>query len=69
MLGLLLEAMEAFPELEMFVVRYEPWQAEILNFLDAYETGGPVEGLNNKARVIIKRADGLQTRSSMLLVR
>jgi transposase len=65
LLGLLLDAMEAFPELEKFVVTYERWQDEILNYFEAYETSGPVEGLNNKARVIIKRAYGLKSAASL----
>ena len=63
--GVMLDAMEAFPELEKFVVTYEHWQNEILNYFDAHETSGPVEGLNNKARVIIKRAYGLKSAASL----
>jgi transposase len=58
-------AMEGFPELEGFVVTYENWQEEILNYFDARQTSAGVEGINNKARVAIKRAYGLKSAESL----
>ncbi len=60
-----LDAIEAFPELERFVLTYEHWQEEILNYFDARQTSGVVEGINNKARVITKRAYGLKSADSL----
>jgi transposase len=57
--------MEAFPDLEDFVVTYEKWQDEILAYFDARKTSAGVEGINNKARVIIKRAYGLKSAGSL----
>jgi transposase len=65
LVALFLEAMAAFPELESFVVTYEQWQEEILNYFDARQTSAAVEGVNNKARVIIKRAYGLKSGDSL----
>lgn len=63
--NLLLEASEAFPPLERFLETYLLWEEPILNYFDAYETSAAVEGLNNKARVIIKRAYGLKSAASL----
>jgi transposase len=63
--NLLLEASEAFPALERFLETYLTWEDQILNYFEAYETSAPVEGLNNKARVIIKRAYGLKSAASL----
>ncbi len=58
--------LEAFPEMDKaFVKTYERWQAEILNYFDGRHTSGVVEGINNKARVITKRAYGLKSASSL----
>ena len=57
--------MDAFPELETFVRTFEHWQEEILNYFEARQTSGPVEGVNNKARVILKRAYGLKSAESL----
>ena len=62
---LLLEASEAFPALERFLETYLTWENKILNYFDAYETSAAVEGLNNKARVIIKRAYGLKSAAGL----
>jgi transposase len=59
------DAMEAFPDLEDFVVTYENWQEKILNYFDTRQTSAAVEGINNKARVIIKRAYGLKSTNSL----
>jgi transposase len=63
--ALFLDAMEGFPELEGFVVTYETWEKEILNYFDARQTSAGVEGINNKARVAIKRAYGLKSAESL----
>jgi len=54
-----------FPELDDFLVTYEDWQDEILRYFPAHKTSGPVEGINNKARVIVKRAYGLKSADSL----
>lgn len=64
-LEVLLDAMDAFPKLESFLVTYENWREEILNYFHARQTSGGVEGINNKARVIIKRAYGLKSADSL----
>src|SRR5262249_62284425 len=56
---------EELPELDGFVRTFEAWQEEILNYFDAGQTRGPVEGVNNKARVIVKRAYGLKSADSL----
>src|SRR5208283_2769125 len=58
---LFLEATEAFPELDGFVRTYEQWQEPILNYFKARQTSGVVEGINNKARVVTKRAYGIKS--------
>lgn len=60
-----MDAMEAFPDLEDFVPTYERWQEQILNYFDGRRTSAAVEGINNKARVITKRAYGLKTADSL----
>ena len=52
-------------EFDGFIKTFEAWQEEILNYFDAHQTSGPVEGLNNKARVILKRAYGLKSADSL----
>ena len=64
-LELLLDAMDAFPNLESFLVTYENWREEILNYFEARQTSAGVEGINNKARVAIKRAYGLKSADSL----
>jgi transposase len=63
--GLFLDMLDEFPELDAFLRTFEAWQEEILNYFDARQTSGPVEGLNNKARVILKRAYGLRGADSL----
>jgi transposase len=65
LLAVLLDAMAAFPELEGFLVTYETWREEILNYFHARQTSAGVEGINNKARVAIKRAYGLKSADSL----
>ena len=60
-----LDILEDGPELEPFLRTFETWQEEILNYFDARQTSGPVEGINNKARVIVKRAYGLKSADSL----
>lgn len=54
-----------FPEMETFICTFEDWQEEILNYFDARQTSAAVEGLNNKARVILKRSYGLKATDSL----
>jgi transposase len=65
LLDLFVDMVAAFPELESFVRTFDTWEEEILNYFDARQTSGPVEGLNNKARVILKRAYGLKGADSL----
>ena len=63
--GLWLDLLDDFPEMEPFICTFERWQEEILNYFDARQSSGPVEGINNKARVIVKRAYGLKSADSL----
>jgi transposase len=63
--GLWLDILDHFPALEAFIRTFEAWQEEILNYFDSGQTSGPVEGVNNKARVIVKRAYGLKSADSL----
>jgi len=65
LLELFFDMLDEFPELEAFIRTFEAWQEEILNYFDARQTSGPVEGINNKARVIVKRAYGLKSADSL----
>jgi transposase len=65
LVGLFLDMVEPFPELDAFVRTFEAWQDEILNYFEAGQTSAPVEGINNKARVILKRAYGLKSADSL----
>jgi transposase len=60
-----MDVLEHFPALDAFIRTFEAWQEEILNYFDARQTSGPVEGVNNKARVIVKRAYGLKSADSL----
>jgi transposase len=64
-ISLFLDMLEDFPELDRFIRTFEAWQEEILNYFDARQTSATVEGLNNKARVILKRAYGLKGADSL----
>jgi hypothetical protein len=57
--------LDSFPELDAFICTFEQWQEEILNYFDARQTSATVEGINNKARVILKRAYGLKSVDSL----
>jgi transposase len=48
-------------DLSPFFATYDRWKTEILNYFDAHQTSAAVEGINNKARVITKRAYGLKS--------
>jgi transposase len=65
LINLFLDMLEDFPELDSFIRTFEAWQEEILNYFDARQTSATVEGLNNKARVILKRAYGLKGADSL----
>jgi transposase len=65
LLLLFLDMMDFSPELNGIIRTFETWQEEILNYFDARQTSGPVEGLNNKARVILKRSYGLKGADSL----
>jgi transposase len=65
LLELFLDMLDFAPELDSFIQTFERWQDAILNYFDARQTSGPVEGLNNKARVILKRAYGLKSADSL----
>jgi transposase len=62
---LYLDAIEAFPELDGFVRTYEKWQDQILNYFESGQTSGVVEGINNKARVVTKRAYGIKSADTL----
>ena len=52
-------------DLGAFFATYDRWKAEILNYFDARQTSAAVEGINNKARVITKRAYGLKSAAGL----
>lgn len=52
-------------DLGPFFATYDRWKTEILNSFDARQTSAAVEGINNKARVITKRAYGLKSARSL----
>jgi transposase len=62
---LFMDATDAFPELDKFVCTYEQWQTQILNYFDSGQTSGVVEGINNKARVVTKRAYGIKSADTL----
>lgn len=63
--ALQLQALDDGLDLEDFFVTYDDWQEEILNYFDDRQTSAAVEGINNKARVITKRAYGLKSADSL----
>jgi hypothetical protein len=65
LLKLFLQMLDGFPELATFIATFGRWEDEILNYFEARQSSGPVEGINNKARVIIKRAYGLKGADSL----
>jgi transposase len=48
-------------EFHKFFATYDRWKDGILAYFDRRQTSGPVEGVNNKARVITRRAYGLKS--------
>jgi transposase len=52
-------------DLGSFFETYDRWKTAILNYFDARQTSAAVEGINNKARVITKRAYGLKSARSL----
>ena len=52
-------------DLGPFFATYDRWKTAILNSFDAHQTSAAVEGINNKARVITKRAYGLKSADSL----
>jgi transposase len=65
LIGLWLDVLDHFPAMESFLATFERWEDAILAYFDAGKTSGPVEGINNKARVIVKRAYGLKSAVSL----
>jgi transposase len=65
LIDLFLDMLDFSPELDRFIKMFEDWQEETLNYFEARHTSGPVEGLNNKARVILKRTYGLKSADSL----
>jgi transposase len=65
LLEVFFEIEDHFPEMKRFIRTFENWQEEILNYFEARQTSGPVEGINNKARVIVKRCYGLMSAESL----
>jgi len=48
-----------------FFSTYENWKPGILKYFDNHQTSAVVEGINNKARVITKRAYGVKSSSTL----
>lgn len=66
LMALHMQVLEDDLDLEDFFVTYEEnWRQEILNYFDDRQTSAAVEGINNKARVITKRAYGLKSADSL----
>jgi transposase len=65
LMELFFDIWDHFPELDTFICTFEAWQEGILNYFDARQTSAAVEGLNNKARVILKRSYGLKATDSL----
>lgn len=60
------DVLDAFPEMDQtFLATFERWQEGIMNYFDGRQTSGPVEGINNKARVITKRGYGIKSATSL----
>ena len=52
-------------DLGPFFETYDRWKTAILNYFDGRQTSAAVEGINNKARGITKRAYGLKSSDSL----
>ncbi len=59
------EAEELGPDFSPFFATYDRWKTEILNYFAGRQTSAAVEGINNKARVITKRAYGIKSADSL----
>jgi transposase len=59
------EARDLGLDLSPFFATYDRWKTEILNYFEARQTSAAVEGINNKARVITKRAYGIKSADSL----
>jgi transposase len=59
------DALDAGLDLSAFFRTYDRWQDGILAYFDGRQTSAAVEGINNKARVIVKRSYGLKTAGSL----
>jgi transposase len=59
------EAEDLGLDLDPFFTTSDRWKTAILNSFDARQTSAAVEGINNKARVITKRAYGLKSADSL----
>jgi transposase len=59
------DALDAGLDLSAFFRTYNRWQDGILAYFDGRQTSAAVEGINNKARVIVKRSYGLKTAGSL----
>src|SRR5215212_4417809 len=59
------EAADLGLDLGAFFATYDRWKTGILNYFEARQTSAAVEGINNKARVITKRAYGLKSADSL----
>jgi transposase len=60
-----LQALDDGLDLTDFFVTYDTWQEGILAYFAAGKTSAAVEGINNKARVIVKRSYGLKSADSL----
>jgi transposase len=65
LVSLFIDMLDFSPELDSFIKTFERWEDEILNYFGARQTSAAVEGLNNKARVILKRSYGLKGADSL----
>ena len=65
LIRLFVDMVDDFPDLNSFVGTFETWQEEVLNYFEGRQTSATVEGLNNKARVILKRSYGLKGADSL----
>ncbi|MGF1583462.1 MAG: ISL3 family transposase [Gemmataceae bacterium] len=54
-----------FAGMDKFLGTFEKWYENILNYFDSGQSSGPVEGINDKVRVIIKRSYGLKKAESL----
>jgi transposase len=59
------EMAESSLDFDPFWKTYDNWKTEILNYFDNGHTSAAVEGINNKARVIIKRSYGIKSTDTL----